>query len=117
MRWADALLTSVPNDAPGAGLKTQGQAQQTSQSDKGLLLVERHMNDSYSELILPFGSDPQLLEQYTNASGGIRMGKSVEIPVSRFDQVFISDDERQIDGAPRFSGGVHCVQTHVGSRC
>jgi acyl-coenzyme A thioesterase 9 len=77
MRWADALLTLVPNDnTPGAaGGSPQGQPE-----DKEPLLEElppRHMNDSYSELILPFGSDPQLLEQYTNASGGIRMGKSV----------------------------------------
>ena len=76
MRWADALLTLVPNvnDTPGAAGSRQGR-------DKGLSLEAklppRHMNDSYSELILPFGSDPQLLEQYTNASGGIRMGKSV----------------------------------------
>jgi acyl-coenzyme A thioesterase 9 len=72
MRWAEALLLdSVPNtSAP-----SQGQAQ--TQIDRELKHSPRHMNDSYSELILPFGSDPQLLEQYTNASGGIRMGKSV----------------------------------------
>ncbi|KDQ23856.1 hypothetical protein PLEOSDRAFT_1079134 [Pleurotus ostreatus PC15] len=36
------------------------------------------MTDSYSELILPFGSSPDLLEQYTNAAGGIRTGKLME---------------------------------------
>ncbi len=72
MRWAEALLLdSVPNTSAPA----QGQVQ--TQIDKELKHPPRHMNDSYSEFILPFGSDPQLLEQYTNASGGIRMGKSV----------------------------------------
>lgn len=36
------------------------------------------MQDSYSELLLPFGSEPELLEQYTNASGGLRIGKLME---------------------------------------
>ena len=35
------------------------------------------MTDSYTELVLPFGSSPELLEKYTNASGGIRTGKYV----------------------------------------
>ncbi|XP_006461487.1 hypothetical protein AGABI2DRAFT_151226 [Agaricus bisporus var. bisporus H97] len=36
------------------------------------------MGDSYSEVVLPFGSSPELMEQYTNASGGIRTGKLME---------------------------------------
>ncbi|KAI0316952.1 Thioesterase/thiol ester dehydrase-isomerase [Amylostereum chailletii] len=36
------------------------------------------MHDSYTEIFLPFASDPALLEQYTNASGGIRTGKLFE---------------------------------------
>jgi acyl-coenzyme A thioesterase 9 len=36
------------------------------------------MNDSYCEILLPFASSPQLLEQYTNALGGIRTGKIFE---------------------------------------
>ncbi|KAF9456390.1 Thioesterase/thiol ester dehydrase-isomerase [Collybia nuda] len=36
------------------------------------------MHDSYSELILPFGSSSQLTEEYINASGGIRHGKLME---------------------------------------
>ncbi|KAF8961594.1 Thioesterase/thiol ester dehydrase-isomerase [Flammula alnicola] len=36
------------------------------------------MHDSYTELILPFGTSSNLLEQYTNASGGIRTGKLME---------------------------------------
>lgn len=36
------------------------------------------MHDSYTQVLLPFASEPQLLEQYTNASGGIRTGKLME---------------------------------------
>ncbi|PCH43033.1 Thioesterase/thiol ester dehydrase-isomerase [Wolfiporia cocos MD-104 SS10] len=36
------------------------------------------MHDSYCELVLPFASSPELLEQYTNASGGIRTGMLME---------------------------------------
>ncbi|KAG6908041.1 hypothetical protein DXG01_006403 [Tephrocybe rancida] len=36
------------------------------------------MYDSYTELILPFGSSAQRKEEYINASGGIRMGKLME---------------------------------------
>ncbi|TFY55934.1 hypothetical protein EVJ58_g7937 [Rhodofomes roseus] len=36
------------------------------------------MHDSYCELLLPFASSPELLEQYTNASGGIRTGMLLE---------------------------------------
>jgi acyl-coenzyme A thioesterase 9 len=37
------------------------------------------MHDSYCELVLPFKSSPEFLEQYTNASGGIRTGKIMEV--------------------------------------
>ncbi|KAI0830131.1 Thioesterase/thiol ester dehydrase-isomerase [Trametes gibbosa] len=41
-------------------------------------LVPRRMHDSYCEIMLPFASDPTLLERYTNASGGIRTGLLME---------------------------------------
>ncbi|KAG6837783.1 hypothetical protein H0H93_001710 [Arthromyces matolae] len=41
-------------------------------------LVPRNMYDSYTELILPFGSSAERKEDYINASGGIRMGKLME---------------------------------------
>lgn len=41
-------------------------------------LPPRHGYDSYSELVLPFASNKQLFEQYTNASGGIQTGKLME---------------------------------------
>jgi acyl-coenzyme A thioesterase 9 len=37
------------------------------------------MHDSYCELVLPFKTSPEFLEQYTNASGGIRTGKIMEL--------------------------------------
>jgi acyl-coenzyme A thioesterase 9 len=40
--------------------------------------LARPMHVSYSETTLPFASSPELLEQYTNASGGIRTGKLLE---------------------------------------
>ncbi|KAJ7619430.1 Thioesterase/thiol ester dehydrase-isomerase [Roridomyces roridus] len=41
-------------------------------------LIPRNMHDSYCELVLPFGSSPKILEQYTNVHGGIRTGKLME---------------------------------------
>ena len=41
-------------------------------------LSPRHMYDSYSQIVLPFSSSPELLEQYVNAWGGIRTGKLME---------------------------------------
>lgn len=36
------------------------------------------MHDSYSEILLPFARNPQLLDQYVNASGGLQTGKLME---------------------------------------
>ena len=36
------------------------------------------MMDSYSELVLPFGSKRELLDQYINATGSLRIGKLME---------------------------------------
>ncbi len=36
------------------------------------------MQDSYCEIQLPFASSPEFLENYTNASGGIRTGLLME---------------------------------------
>lgn len=41
--------------------------------------THRNMHDSYCELVLPFKSSQEFLEQYTNASGGIRIGKIMEV--------------------------------------
>jgi acyl-coenzyme A thioesterase 9 len=65
--WSETLLDaqSLPGQAPPP---------RTSEEP----IPARNMHDSYSEIMLPFASSPQLLEQYTNATGGIRMGKLME---------------------------------------
>ena len=72
MLWSEAILASMkPHSAPHAT---------TPPSPPPYPPPARHMYDSYSELVLPFASEAnkQLLEQYTNASGGIRTGKLME---------------------------------------
>jgi acyl-coenzyme A thioesterase 9 len=63
--WSEALLNAAPR-------KDKQVPSPVTQEEP---LVPRSMGDSYSELLLPFGSSVELMEQYTNASGGIRMGK------------------------------------------
>ena len=63
--WSEALLNAArksPSDPKGE----MGSPEP---------LVPRNMHDSYSEIILPFGSSSRVMEEYTNASGGIRTGK------------------------------------------
>lgn len=40
--------------------------------------IPRRMTDSYCEIVLPFSEEPDLVDRYTNASGGIRTGKLME---------------------------------------
>ncbi|PFH49311.1 hypothetical protein AMATHDRAFT_63445 [Amanita thiersii Skay4041] len=70
--WSEILLNSAPKPA-----REEPPIPQSTLAPQEPL-PPRTMNDSYSELILPFGSTPELLEQYTNASGGIRIGKLME---------------------------------------
>ncbi|KAF7307702.1 hypothetical protein MKEN_01130200 [Mycena kentingensis (nom. inval.)] len=65
--WADAVLHQSDAVAP-----TSGSASQIQQP------MQRNMHDSYCEFVLPFGSNPKLLEQYTNVHGGIRTGMLME---------------------------------------
>lgn len=64
--WSEALLKSDTSPAPPTG------------DARPPALAPRNMHDSYCEQLLPFASDPALLEQYTNASGGIQTGKLME---------------------------------------
>ncbi|KAG6826443.1 hypothetical protein H0H92_015770 [Tricholoma furcatifolium] len=66
--WSEALLNASA---------ATGQAPEPSQASQGPL-VPRNMYDSYTELILPFGSSAERKEEYINASGGIRTGKLME---------------------------------------
>jgi acyl-coenzyme A thioesterase 9 len=65
--WSETLLNTAREHTKDTGTK------QTSRDP----LIPRNMHDSYAELVLPFGSSSQLLEEYTNATGGIRTGKRV----------------------------------------
>ncbi|KAF7421031.1 hypothetical protein PC9H_011551 [Pleurotus ostreatus] len=67
--WAETLLSDASSSS-----STPEPSQKSPESPP----TPRNMTDSYSELILPFGSSPDLLEQYTNAAGGIRTGKLME---------------------------------------
>ncbi|KAK0463123.1 Thioesterase/thiol ester dehydrase-isomerase [Desarmillaria tabescens] len=67
VRWSETLLNTAPK--PGEEATVQSTP---------IDLTPRYMHDSYSELILPFGSSPELLEEYTNAHGTIRTGKLME---------------------------------------
>ncbi|EEB89530.1 hypothetical protein MPER_12360 [Moniliophthora perniciosa FA553] len=69
--WSEVLLTSESKaPSPSEDIKTPKTSAVTA-----LDLSPRNMHDSYTEFILPFRSSAQLLESYTNASGGIRTGK------------------------------------------
>ncbi|KAH9477054.1 Acyl-coenzyme A thioesterase 9, mitochondrial [Psilocybe cubensis] len=67
--WSETLLNAT----------TKPQLKEAKDETKDdVPLAPRYMHESYSELVLPFGSSSELLEQYTNASGGIRTGKLME---------------------------------------
>jgi acyl-coenzyme A thioesterase 9 len=68
--WSEALLnaaSSTSSEVPPVEVPASEQS-----------LPPRHMHDTYSEIILPFASSPELLEQYTNAWGGLRIGMLME---------------------------------------
>lgn len=67
--WSEALLNAAPKLPRDTVEEAKAQATPHASS------IPRNMHDSYSELILPFGSSSQLIEEYINASGGIRHGK------------------------------------------
>ncbi|KAF5343397.1 hypothetical protein D9757_013817 [Collybiopsis confluens] len=69
--WAEARLAVSEEQAQ----KSKPTPVQHSAPDT---LPPRNMNDSYTEFTLPFASDINLLEEYVNASGGIRTGKLME---------------------------------------
>lgn len=72
--WSEALLRGDRALDNTTSQKTAATKQQSADAE----LVPRNMHDSYSELLLPFASNPQLFEGYTNATGGIRTGMLME---------------------------------------
>lgn len=70
MLWSETILTSLKHHSTPHAVNPPSSSPYPPEP--------RHMYDSYSELVLPFASNKELLEQYTNASGGIRTGKLME---------------------------------------
>ncbi|KAG8848843.1 hypothetical protein FRB91_010438 [Serendipita sp. 411] len=66
--WIESLRTG----------KTPQPAPTLEPADGASQLAPRPMHYSYSEFVIPFSSNPLVLEQYTNAKGGIRTGKLME---------------------------------------
>ncbi|KAG9096285.1 hypothetical protein FS749_008780 [Ceratobasidium sp. UAMH 11750] len=54
------------------------QTPNTTQEQQDIPLPPRHMHDSYTQVELPFASNRALLEQFTNAGGGLRTGLIME---------------------------------------
>lgn len=79
-----ALRSTMPMRSPqlwteslrSGSSRTQVEAPEKRETSSEL--PARPMHYSYSEFVLPFSSDPAVLEQYTNARGGIRTGKLME---------------------------------------
>ncbi|KAJ8583428.1 Thioesterase/thiol ester dehydrase-isomerase [Rhizopogon salebrosus TDB-379] len=69
--WSEALLNAASTSKSSEVPPVEAPASEQS-------LPPRHMHDTYSEIILPFASSPELLEQYTNAWGGLRIGMLME---------------------------------------
>jgi hypothetical protein len=70
--WSDALLNTKSQSKAAKPTDVTPPAQKPR-------ATHRHMHDSYCEVTLPFRSSREFLEQYTNASGGIRTGKIMEV--------------------------------------
>lgn len=74
--WSELLLTSDRTGASAAkGAPSQNAGTSSNAEDA---LPPRNMHDTYTEITLPFASSPELLEQYTNAYGGLRTGMLME---------------------------------------
>lgn len=69
--WAEARLTIAREEERTSITKSSEVTTSPSSDD----LPPRNMHDSYTEFVLPIASNPNLLEEYVNASGGIRTGK------------------------------------------
>lgn len=69
MLWSETLLNcSAPSEPIDHTIPIPSQES----------LPPRNMHDTYTQIILPFKSSPELFEQYTNAYGGLRTGMLME---------------------------------------
>ncbi|KAF9437776.1 hypothetical protein BGZ76_011162 [Entomortierella beljakovae] len=67
--WIDSIASE--HNSPGGSFKMPI-------NPKKRELVLKTMQDSYTEIILPFKSDQSLLEEYINVGGSLRFGKFME---------------------------------------
>ena len=72
--WSEYLLTGHHKQPDASQIPTTT----PKEPDSDPPLQPRYMHDSYSQIVLPFSSTPELLEQYVNAWGGLRLGKLLE---------------------------------------
>lgn len=66
--WSEVLLSGTAKPSTS----------ETPSSPSSDPITPRHMHATYTQVVLPFASSPELLEQYTNASGGLRTGMLME---------------------------------------
>ncbi|KAG1728865.1 Thioesterase/thiol ester dehydrase-isomerase [Suillus paluster] len=69
--WSEALLNATSTSKSSEDRPVEPHAPEQP-------LPLRYMHDTYTEILLPFASSPELLEQYTNAWGGLRTGMLME---------------------------------------
>ncbi|GJJ70544.1 acyl-coenzyme A thioesterase 9 [Entomortierella parvispora] len=75
--WIDKLASQ--HGAPtGANASTPPPAEAPPKTYQKRALVLKTMQDSYTEIILPFKTDKALLEEYINVGGSLRHGKIME---------------------------------------
>lgn len=94
--WSEALLNAVPRQSQESQPKAATEEP----------LVPRSMSDSYSELVLPFGSSGELMELYTNATGGVRTGKQVSPLLPSSPHAALTIDYRLMEHLDSLAGSI-----------
>ncbi|CAE6397532.1 Acyl-coenzyme A thioesterase 9, mitochondrial Short=Acyl-CoA thioesterase 9 [Rhizoctonia solani AG-1 IB] len=80
---AYSTFTPVKNSTSWKDILAKSSAEanlvaQQPRAQEDIPLQPRHMHESYTQVELPFSSNPALLEQFTNAGGGLRTGLLME---------------------------------------
>lgn len=74
--WSETLQSARLRHL--SGVTSTSSTPHTLNTSDAETLPPRRMHESYCQMDLPFASNPSLLDQYTNAQGGIRTGKLME---------------------------------------
>ena len=75
------LMASPKSDDKDAGKRDSGNISDSSKHSNNYgqrRPVEKHIKDSYCELLLPFADDAEIRSDYVSIYGGIRFGKILE---------------------------------------